>query len=100
MTEESFIKIIKALSDINRLRIFRTVQKNKVLSCGEIVKMFSLSQATVSHHLKILTDAQLFDVRREGQHGFFSVNVKIFHEFQETIANELTVLTSSTKISA
>jgi DNA-binding transcriptional ArsR family regulator len=44
------------------------------LSCGQLVQRFHLAQPTISHHMKILTDADVFWVRRDGQHGFISVN--------------------------
>jgi ArsR family transcriptional regulator len=37
------------------------------MNCGEIVSMRGITPATVSHHLKILTDAGLITCRREGQ---------------------------------
>jgi len=37
------------------------------MSCGEIVSMRGVTPATVSHHLKILSEAGLIACRREGQ---------------------------------
>ena len=60
-------KISKALADETRLRIFETISATGHLNCGEIVSMRGLTPATVSHHLKILSDAGLIACRREGQ---------------------------------
>ena len=37
------------------------------MNCGEIVSMRGVTPATVSHHLKILSEAGLVACRREGQ---------------------------------
>lgn len=44
------------------------------LSCGEVGERFALAQPTISHHLKILADAGILRVRREGQHAIVSVD--------------------------
>lgn len=71
MDDEQFHRIAKALAEQSRLDILREVTAAGELSCGAIVQRSPLSQPTVSHHLKVLTDANLLDVRREGPHGFF-----------------------------
>lgn len=60
-------KISKALGDQTRLRIFEAIAKREVMNCGEIVAMRGVTPATVSHHLKVLSDAGLIESRREGQ---------------------------------
>src|SRR6266702_8692866 len=60
-------KISKALADKTRLRIFEAISASKHMNCGEIVSMRGVTPATVSHHLKILSEAALIECRREGQ---------------------------------
>ena len=60
-------KISKALADDTRLRIFEAISATKHMTCGEIVSMRGVTPATVSHHLKILSEAGLIACRREGQ---------------------------------
>ena len=60
-------KISKALADKTRFRILETISAVDCMNCGEIVSMCSVTQATVSHHLKILSEARLIASRREGQ---------------------------------
>jgi len=59
-------KISKALADETRLKIFEAISAKR-MTCGEIVSMRGVTPATVSHHLKILSDAGLIACRREGQ---------------------------------
>ena len=72
--DKKLIRILKALSDPNRFRMVQVVSLAGELSCGQLVDRFHLAQPTVSHHMKILTEADVLSVRRDGQHGFISVN--------------------------
>ena len=67
MDRSQIEKISKALADKTRLRIFEAISASKYMNCGEIVSMRGVTPATVSHHLKILSEARLIDCRREGQ---------------------------------
>lgn len=67
MDRSEIEKISKALADETRLRIFEAISAGKQMTCGEIVSMRGVTPATVSHHLKILSDAGLIACRREGQ---------------------------------
>ncbi len=67
MDRSEIEKISKALADETRLRIFEALSAGKRMTCGEIVSMRGVTPATVSHHLKILSEAGLIACRREGQ---------------------------------
>jgi ArsR family transcriptional regulator len=60
-------KISKALADETRLRIFEAISARRQMNCGEIVSMRGVTPATVSHHLKVLSEAGLIACHREGQ---------------------------------
>lgn len=66
-------KIIKALSDANRLKII------DILSCGEkcacdILEKFNFTQPTLSHHMKVLMDCGLVHCRKDGLWSYYSLN--------------------------
>jgi len=68
MNRSQLEKISKAFADETRLRIFEAIStKEGQMTCGEIVSMRGVTHATVSHHLKILSEAGLITCRREGQ---------------------------------
>jgi ArsR family transcriptional regulator len=67
MDRSQIEKISKALADATRLKIFEAISSNNHMNCGEIVSMRGVTPATVSHHLKILSEAELIACRREGQ---------------------------------
>jgi ArsR family transcriptional regulator len=79
MDRSEIKKISKALSDATRLRIFEAISASNQMNCGEIVSMRGVTPATVSHHLKILSEAGLIACRREGQFVYS-------HAVPETIA--------------
>jgi ArsR family transcriptional regulator len=67
MNRSQVEKISKALADKNRLRIFEAISATDHMNCGQIVSMRGVTPATVSHHLKVLSEAKLITCRREGQ---------------------------------
>ena len=60
-----FIKVMKALSDPNRLKMIKLLQR-RVLCVCEIQEAMGLAQSTASKHLKILEEAGLITHSREG----------------------------------
>jgi ArsR family transcriptional regulator len=67
MNRSEVEKISKALADKTRLRIFEAISATDQMNCRQIVSMRGVTPATVSHHLKILSEAKLILCRREGQ---------------------------------
>ena len=65
----------KALADPNRLEIFRLIAaQNDPLCVCDIVDRFSLTQPTISHHLKILREAGLIEAERRGTWAYYRLN--------------------------
>jgi ArsR family transcriptional regulator len=71
MTPESVIKLSKALADPTRFRILQAIAATEESSCGALATRFPITQATCSQHLKILVDAGLIAMRREGQFHYY-----------------------------
>ena len=62
---KSFVKVMKALSDPNRVKIVKLLQQKMLCVC-ELKCALEISQPTVSKHLKILEDAGLVSSRKDG----------------------------------
>ncbi len=62
---KQLIRVMKALSDPNRLRILKLLEGGELCVC-EIQKVLELAQSTVSRHMKLLEDADLVTRRRQG----------------------------------
>ncbi|HOU54060.1 MAG TPA: metalloregulator ArsR/SmtB family transcription factor [Myxococcota bacterium] len=82
-------RIAKALADSRRRDILETLVREGVVSCGALAERFPVGQSTISHHLKILLDAGVVRVRREGQFGFFSVNQEVLGAFLRAMQDRL-----------
>ncbi len=63
----------KALADATRQKIMALCCCES-LSVNEIVEKTDVTQPTVSHHLAILREAGLVNVRTEGKQTFYTLN--------------------------
>jgi ArsR family transcriptional regulator len=67
-----FLKVMKALSDPNRIKIMKMLQKRPMCVC-EIQTALQIAQSTTSKHLQLLEDAGLIASRKEGLWVYYSV---------------------------
>lgn len=71
---KEFATIFKALSDETRLRVIDMLSCKEMSAC-DILSNFTLSQSTLSYHMKILIEAGVVDARREGLWTKYSINM-------------------------
>ena len=89
MNYEENAKIIKSLSDPSRLKII------DILSCGEmcacdILQHFDFTQPTLSHHMKVLIESGLVEVRREGLWNYYYLNINNCNKLSIFLMNLVT----------
>jgi len=60
-----FLKVMKALSDPNRVKIIKMLQHKMMCVC-EMREALQVSQPAVSKHLKLLEDAGLVSFQKDG----------------------------------
>lgn len=70
---------LKAISDPRRRQILEMLREGR-RPAGEIAERFELSNATVSHHLSILRQADLVSVSREGTYVYYELNASVFED--------------------
>ena len=79
----------KAISDERRRTILKILGKRDA-SAGEIASKFSISQPTVSNHLKILKEAGLINEQKIKQNRIYSLNrtelKKVISEIEDLMA--------------
>lgn len=68
---EQVLPLFNALGDKTRQQLVRHLGHNNQLSVGELTQLTKLSRPAVSHHLKILRDAELVMEFKEGTKRYY-----------------------------
>jgi ArsR family transcriptional regulator len=71
---EATATLFKALADPARVKIVNLLATSEPVCACEFMPALGLAQATVSHHLKKLTDAGLLEREQRGKWAYFSLN--------------------------
>jgi DNA-binding transcriptional ArsR family regulator len=68
--------VLAAIGDQTRQLIILSLMKgtHPGMRVGEITKRTNLSRPAVSHHLKVLKDAKIVDVIKQGTMNFYYIN--------------------------
>jgi len=77
-------KVFKALSDPKRVKIV------DLLSCGEmcgcvLLKCFEITQPTLAHDMKVLTEAGIVTSRREGKKTIYALNQETVERYRRQV---------------
>lgn len=74
-TRDRVLQLIKALGDRTRFDIFRLIaaQETPICAC-DVGDQFPVSQSTIAHHMKVLHDAGLIVVSRQGVWAYYAVD--------------------------
>ena len=70
---EQEAKVFKAFCDPNRLKILNILKDGEHCAC-KLLEILNVSQSTLSHHMKILTDARVVNVRKDGKWSHYSLS--------------------------
>jgi len=71
-------KMLRAIGDVTRQSIIMALMETSCttgMRVGEIQERTHLSRPAVSHHLKILRDANLLTLRKEGTKNYYSIDM-------------------------
>lgn len=86
-------KVFKAFCDENRLMILEMLQSGEKCACILLEKL-NISQSTLSHHMKILTESGVVTPRKEGKWTHYSISVEGGNNAKEILTQILTVCQS------
>lgn len=81
MTEEKISELCKALGDPNRLKIIKLLTDGEQCAC-KLLEAFQITQPTLSHHMKILSETGMVSSRKEGKWTYYSISCCMFKEFK------------------
>ena len=85
---EKMAKVFKALSDPKRIKIV------DLLSCGEmcgcvLLKCFEVTQPTLAHDMKVLSEAGIVKSRRDGKKTMYSLDWKTLERMNRRLKDML-----------
>lgn len=79
--------IFKALGDENRIHILGILKDGEKCAC-KLLEEMNISQPTLSHHMKILCDAEIVVGRKDGKWMHYSISaegIKLMQEYLLTL---------------
>lgn len=89
LSDVQLLKITKALADPQRFAILERIAAEPEVACKQLVAEFSITQATISHHLKELVAADLIASRRIGQCAMLSRREDVLSEYLAQLSGKL-----------
>jgi DNA-binding transcriptional ArsR family regulator len=84
-----YLGIFEALCEPLRMEIVRQIANAHELACTTLDETLPISKPTISYHIKILSQAQLISVRKEGRHYHYRLRREVFDYFLPTFLDRL-----------
>ena len=92
MEAKQLAKVMNALSNENRLKLYLEIAKQEEsnfetqeCNLSDIVKIFGLSPPTISHHLKDLSNADLITTEKRGKYLVARINKETLGEVKQIL---------------
>jgi ArsR family transcriptional regulator len=86
LTDLQIALISRALADRRRYQILVQISEStEPVPCAELLKVHSVSAATVSHHTKELERAGLISTIREGKYASFLMQREVLKAYAEQL---------------
>lgn len=89
LTTDDFLRIAKALADGRRLAILERIAAKGDTACQHLCDEFPVSQPTMSHHLRLLADVGVIEMRRDGQYAYYRLRVDVMRAYVTTLERRL-----------
>lgn len=90
MDDKKIALIFKAFCDENRIKIIKMLRSGEKCAC-KLLEGINVTQPTLSHHMKILCDAEIVVGRKEGKWTHYSISEKGVEQAKECL-QRLTML--------
>lgn len=84
MTAKEYANLFHALADETRVRVVEMLTTEKRCAC-QILERLEISQPTLSHHMRILSQAGLVTVEKKGKWVHYGINEPVFAEVKEFV---------------
>lgn len=92
-TYREISRVFKALGDENRLQILEMLRTGEKCAC-KLLDELHITQSTLSHHMKILCDAEIVVGRKDGKWVHYSIDEAGAERAQMLLRQQLAVTES------
>lgn len=83
------VKIYKALGEPTRLKIIQLLVEHGELSCSDIIEHINCAAcSTLSHHIRLLTECGLLELRKEGTYHIYRLQVERLKQFAPGVIDD------------
>ena len=79
---ENEARVFKAFCDPNRLKILDILKSGEHCAC-QLLEILNVSQSTLSHHMKILVDAHVVEVKKVGKWSHYTLSKEAISEVKK-----------------
>ncbi len=87
LDDERFHSITRVLADPRRFAILQQIAScDGIVACSALTVQSEISPATISHHLKELTEAGLIEAKRDGRSMHLSFRRDLWHVYCQRLA--------------
>jgi ArsR family transcriptional regulator len=87
LNQDELLRISRAISDTTRYALLEKIYFDQQITVGELCAESTVSAATVAHHIKILNDAGLIQVRRQGRYRLLVAQGNTWETYLDCLAN-------------
>jgi len=87
LNQDELLRISRAISDTTRYALLEKIYFDQEITVGELCAESTVSAAAVAHHRKILKDAGLIQVRRQGRHRLLVARGNTWETYLDCLAN-------------
>jgi ArsR family transcriptional regulator len=91
LSTDDFLRIAKALADARRLAILERIAAQGGAACQHLCELFPVTQPTMSHHLRLLAEVGLIEMRRDGQYAHYRLRSDVVQAYVATLRTRLQV---------
>ncbi len=83
---ETATEMLRAMAHPHRLLIVEMLYQQKTMNVTEIYERLEIEQAVASHHLRILKDRGIVQVRRDGKNSNYSLTSDEYFKILEVLS--------------
>lgn len=92
---DNYSVMFKILADETRLKILSLLGDQELCAC-KILDQLAIGQSTLSHHMKILCDADFVVCRKQGKWSHYSIRIEQFQKMHDYLKQFIIVPSNQT----